>query len=430
MKSEIKKLDGSKLEITIEENKWAIAKYREKAIKEITKTAEIKGFRKWAKIPESIIIKTYWDGYIEQVAIENAIDDLYKKSLKENKILPLAQANIKEIKSQDPLVFVAEVEVYPEVEISDEYKKIKIKSKAIKVTKKEVTEAIEDIQKRLTNFEGTTKAYKAKNGDKVTIDTDGYEGETLLDSTSMRDYPLVLGSGTLVPGFEEGIVWAKTGEELSLDIVFPADYHNADFANKATVFKVKIIKIEKSVKPEITPDFVEKIRGQRLEKAEFEELVKKEITETKESNALLENEQKLIEELEKISTLDFGENLLKASINKVLEEIKQNVASQWGKFADYIASLWMSEEEYIEQNVKEVATKRLKGELLLEKLKTLVNIEISDDEMKEEIDNVIAKYENPDVKKRLAELYTPGTKYYEEIKGRMGYKKIISSFIG
>lgn len=430
MKSEIKKLDGSKLEITIEENKWAIAKYREKAIKELTKTADIKGFRKGSKIPESVIIKNYSEGYIEQLTVESAIDELYKKALRDNKVLPLAQANIKEIKSQDPLVFVAEVEVYPEIEISDEYKGIKIKSKAIKVTKKEVTDAIWDIQTRLTNFEESTKAYKAKNGDKVTIDTDGYEGETLLESTSMREYPLVLGTNTLVPGFEEGIVWAKIGEELSLDITFPADYHNADFANKATTFKVKILKIEKAVKPEITPDFVEKIRGQRLEKAEFEELIKKEITETKESNLMLENEQKLIEELEKISTIDFGETLLKASINKVLEEIKQNVASQWGKFADYIASLWMTEEEYIEQNIKEVATKRLKGELLLEKLRTLVDIDISDEEMKEEIDWVISKYENPDVKKRLAELYTPGTKYYEEIKSRMGYKKIIANFIG
>jgi trigger factor len=120
----------------------------------------------------------------------------------------------------------------------------------------------------------------------------------------MKDYPLVLGSNMLVPGFEEKIAGAKVGEELELDIVFPSDYHNASFASKETKFKVKVNKIEASVKPEFTPEFIKQLRGKDLDLNGFKELIKAELLDVKESNARLQDETKLIEELMKISTLD------------------------------------------------------------------------------------------------------------------------------
>jgi FKBP-type peptidyl-prolyl cis-trans isomerase (trigger factor) len=140
--------------------------------------------------------------------VEAAIDELFKKALRQEKIVPVAQAEIKEVLSQSPLRFVAEIEVLPEVEIQDSYKKISIEKTPVEVKADEVNAALEDIQTRFTRFEKVEdQKAKAKMGDRITIDTDGYDAKgVLLEATSMKSYPLVLGSNMLVPGFEEKLV--------------------------------------------------------------------------------------------------------------------------------------------------------------------------------------------------------------------------------
>ncbi|MDF1682247.1 MAG: FKBP-type peptidyl-prolyl cis-trans isomerase [Patescibacteria group bacterium] len=120
----------------------------------------------------------------------------------------------------------------------------------------------------------------------------------------MKDYPLVLGSNILVPGFEESMVGAKLGEELEFPVEFPADYHNKDFAGKKTTFKATIKKFEKAVKPEFTPEFIEQLRGQKLDMDGFKKLIKEEIKDTKESNARIDEESMLIDELLKVTKLE------------------------------------------------------------------------------------------------------------------------------
>jgi hypothetical protein len=142
----------------------------------------------------------------------------------------------------------------------------------------------------------------------------------------MDNYPIIIGSKILVPGFEEGLVGHKKDEEFKLDINFPADYHNPDFAGKETVFDVKINKVEKAKLPEFTEEFIEQLRGKKLDLAGFKDLIKEEILETKEANIRMEEEIKLVEELVKHTKLEVGTKLLAHQIDRVFEEIKQNMA--------------------------------------------------------------------------------------------------------
>jgi trigger factor len=175
----------------------------------------------------------------------------------------------------------------------------------------------------------------------------------------MRDYPLILGSNVLVPGFEESIVGAKAESELEFPVEFPKDYHNKDFAGKKTTFKVKVKKIEKAVKPEFTPEFIEQLRGKKLDLDGFKALIKEEIKDTKESNARLEEENKLIDELLKITKLDIGEKMLQNKIENVYAEIKENLTAQQVQINHYLESLKLSEEEYKAKHVQPTALKRL-----------------------------------------------------------------------
>lgn len=430
MKLEKKILPWSIIELILEEEDITkLAKYKSKAIEALRKNANIKWFRPWANIPDTVIIKQYGDEYISSLAIEYAIDFMYQEALKKEKLLPVAQAEILEVISQSPIKIKLHIEVFPTIEIENKYKKIKLKKQKVEVKNEEVENALLDIQTRFTKFEAQEKNYKIQEWDRVSIDTEGFdEKNNALAGTVMQEYPIVIGSKMLVPWFEEGLIGKSEGEELSLDITFPADYHSPDFAGKKTLFKVSIKKVEKSVKPEFTPEFIKNLRGKDLDLDGFKALIKEEIQETKEMNVRLNEEHKLIDELEKVTKMKIGTHLLENQIKNVFAEIKENLGKDNMRIQDYLESLRTTEEDYKEKTVKPIAEKRLKGELILHKLRELEKIEVSEEEIKQEIAQVMKRFESEEVRKRLEELYVPGTKYYEELNQRIGYRKLIDSF--
>jgi trigger factor len=429
MKTEVKKLPKSILELTIEETAENISKYRKKVLENISKNAQIKWFRKGATIPESVIVKEYWEERIYQMIIDEALNHLYREALKKNNIMPISQWEIVEITSQSPLIVKMHIEVFPEIEVSSDYKKVKVKKTPIKLEKNEVEDTLKEIQSRFTKFEKAWDDYSAKMWDKLIIDTTGFDLDgNKLENTSMEKYPLVLGSNVLVPGFEEGLVGKKAWESVSLDIIFPKDYHNADFAWKKTKFEVKIHEIESSIVPEFTPEFIKDLRGKDLDLEGFKKLIEEELTETKETNARIGDENKLVEELLKYTTMDIWDALLKNHTEKVFEEIKGNITQSGAKPLDYINSLWLTEESYVETQVKPIALKRLQAELILHKLWELEKTEVSEEEMNDEIKKIMDRFGSSEVLERLKDLYKPGTRYYEELKQRLTYRKLIDTF--
>lgn len=429
MKVETKKLDGSKVQLIIEQDTKTVQKMRAKVIEDLRKNANIKGFRKGANIPEDIIVKNYGEEAIAQMTVERAIDGLYREALKSEKLLPVSQAEIQEILSQDPLKVQIEVEVFPEITIKDAYKKIKLGKEIQSVSDAEIDAALEDIKTRFTHFHDAADDGVAQMGDRATIDTQGYDLDgKVLEATNMQDYPLVLGSNLLVPGFEEQMVGMKQGETKDIDVNFPKDYHNAEFAGKKTKFTVTIKKLEKAHAPEFTPEFIENLRGKKLDMAGFKDLIKSEILETKEQNTQMQNEIRLIDELLKVTEMQIGEKLLAQQTDMVFQEIKQNVAQDGVRMEDYLASLGLSESEYKKKHVEATALKRLQGELILNKLAEIQKADIADSEVEKEIEKIMDRYQSPDVLARLRELYVPGNRYYEELKRRMILRNVIESF--
>jgi len=362
-------LPKSIVELIIEESAENVAKFRKEVLKSAAKNADIKGFRKGATIPEEVIIRQFGEDVILQMTVEKAIEGVYRDTLKNEGLMPVSQAEIQEVISQDPLKVKIQVEVFPSVEVKDTYKKVKLTKEKLSVSAAEVKAALEDIETRFT-----------------------------------------------------------VGDSKDIDVTFPKDYHNADFAGKKTQFKVTAKKLEKAHKPEFTPEFIEGLRGQKMELPEFKKLIKAELLETKEANDGMEREMKLIEELLKHTTLELGDKIIEQQTDTVFEEIKQNITKDGVKVEDYLASLGLSTAEYKKQHVEATAIKRLQGELILNELMTKEKVEVSDDEMKVEVEKVMSKYESADVLKRLEELYVPGSKYFEELRRRMAYRKLIDTF--
>ena len=427
------------LSIEVKESGAEFEKAQKLAIEDFRKNGKINGFKP-GTAPDNVIIKQFGQSAIDQHAVDIIIDKIYPKILKKENIIPVAPGNITELKSTNPLEFVIEVEIFPEVTI-DEKKldAIKVKKTNFKVMKKEIDEEIEAIKRRFTHYheagvhadDGADTSHTAiENGDRATVTAQGYDkkGGDAIPETAVPSYPLVIGSGNFIPGFEEKLIGAKAGDEVAFDITFPADYHSEEFKGRKVHFVVNVEKVEKPHTPEFTEDFIEKLRGVKTDLEGFKEIIKKEISARKETENRRKDEDTLMKKMLEAATIEVGPALVANEVNQIFAEHSENLAQQGLNMKQYLEHIKMDEEAYKETVVKPEAERRLKAELLLRKIREIRKVEATEAEIKEELEKIIAQYQNAEVVARLREKLVPGDMYYEDIKNRLAYRKTVDMF--
>ncbi len=440
MKVEVKKIPGSKVSLTITDNAKEFDKARASVIANLGKNAEIKGFRKGAQIPEAIVIKEFGQAAIDERAINYYLDKNYSEMLDKAQITPIAAGVVTDMKSLSPIEITLEIEVLPEIELDmKKLDKITIKKTTVKVEKSEVEDAIADINKRFTHFHEAGHSHDdgfdasktaIETNDRVTLSTQGYDkkGGDAIPETKVQNFPLVIGSAQFIPGFEEKLVGAKVGETVEFDITFPEDYHSEAFKKRKVYFVSQIEKVEKPHTPEWTPDFIEKLRGVKTDMAGFKDILEKEILGEKERRAREEDEGKLLTELEAIATYEVGENLVGREAEAIYNEQKSNLEGQGYNMKAYLEHMKMDETQYKNEVIQKEARRRVAAELILKKVRDIRGVEASNEEIQMEINGILAQYQNADVVKRLKEKLVPGDTYYEDIKTRLAYRKVVDSF--
>lgn len=439
MQTTVTKKSPFLLSIEVKESGAEFEKAQKLAIEDFRKNGKINGFKP-GTAPDNVIIKQFGQSAIDQHAVDIIIDKIYPKILKKENIIPVAPGNITELKSTNPLEFVIEVEIFPEVTI-DEKKldAIKVKKTNFKVLKKEIDEEIEAIKRRFTHYheagvhadDGADTSHTAiENDDRATITAQGYDkkGGDAIPETAVPSYPLVIGSGNFIPGFEEKLIGAKAGDEVAFDITFPADYHSEEFKGRKVHFVVNVEKVEKPHAPEFTEDFIEKLRGVKTDLEGFKEIIKKEISARKETENRRKDEDTLMKKMLEAATIEVGPALVANEVNQVFAEHSENLAQQGLNMKQYLEHIKMDEEAYKETVVKPEAERRLKAELLLRKIREIRKVEATEAEIKEELEKIIAQYQNAEVVARLREKLVPGDMYYEDIKNRLAYRKTVDMF--
>lgn len=439
MQTTVTKKSPFLLSIEVKESGAEFEKAQKLAIEDFRKNGKINGFKP-GTAPDNVIIKQFGQSAIDQHAVDIIIDKIYPKILKKENIIPVAPGNITELKSTNPLEFVIEVEIFPEVTI-DEKKldAIKVKKTNFKVMKKEIDEEIEAIKRRFTHYheagvhadDGADTSHTAiENGDRATVTAQGYDkkGGDAIPETAVPSYPLVIGSGNFIPGFEEKLIGAKAGDEVAFDITFPADYHSEEFKGRKVHFVVNVEKVEKPHAPEFTEDFIEKLRGVKTDLEGFKEIIKKEISARKETENRRKDEDTLMKKMLEAATIEVGPALVANEVNQVFAEHSENLAQQGLNMKQYLEHIKMDEESYKETIVKPEAERRLKAELLLRKIREIRKVEATEAEIKEELEKIIAQYQNAEVVARLREKLVPGDMYYEDIKNRLAYRKTVDMF--
>ena len=439
MQTTVTKKSPFLLSIEVKESGAEFEKAQKLAIEDFRKNGKINGFKP-GTAPDNVIIKQFGQAAIDQHAVDIIIDKVYPKILKKENIIPVAPGNITELKGTNPLEFVVEVEIFPEVTV-DEKKldAIKVKKTNFKVMKKEIDEEIEAIKRRFTHYheagvhadDGADTSHTAiENGDRATVTAQGYDkkGGDAIPETAVPSYPLVIGSGNFIPGFEEKLIGAKAGDEVAFDITFPADYHSEEFKGRKVHFVVNVEKVEKPHTPEFTEDFIEKLRGVKTDLEGFKDIIKKEISARKEAENRRKDGDTLMKKMLEAATIEVGPALIANEVNQVFAEHSENLAQQGLNMKQYLEHIKMDEENYKETVVKPEAERRLKAELLLRKIREIRKVEATEAEIKEELEKIISQYQSADVVARLREKLVPGDMYYEDIKNRLAYRKTVDMF--
>jgi len=400
MKTSVKNISDTKVELTIVLSPERLAIAEQVATTKLARDVKVPGFRK-GKTPVGVAAKNINPQALQEEILDNAISKAVAEAFLENKIQALDRPAV-EVKKYVPgetLEFTAEAEILPKITLGD-YKKLKAKTEKVVVNDDEINEIIERMRNGLAEKKEVKRI--AKDGDETIIDFVGKKDDVAFDGGTGKDYPLTLGSGQFIPGFEEGIVGHKAGEVFDLELTFPADYGSAELKGAKVVFTTTLKSINEIVLPEVDDAFAAKA-GPFKTVTELKDDIKRELTKQKEHEIGEKQKDDLVTQLVAISKVPVPEILVADQIKSIEQDFVNNLMYQGLTLDQYLENKsFESKEKWLETEVKEVAEKRVKAGLVLAELSKVEKIEASTAELDAHIDTYKQQYaKNPEALKQF-----------------------------
>ena len=391
MKTKLKNISDVKVELTISLGTEELKAAEQVALTKLAKEVKIEGFRK-GKAPLELVAAQVDQTILGQETLENALSKAVAEAfLKEDiKAIDRPEVDVKKFIPGTELEFTATTEIMPKVELGD-YKNLKVKKDTVEVSEEEVGVTIDQI---LKNFAEKKKVDReSKDGDEVIIDFLGKKDGVAFDGGKAEKFPLELGSKSFIPGFEEGLIGKKAGDEISLDLEFPKDYHAKDLAGAKVVFEVKIHEVRENTLPEINKDFLSKL-GEFKTKEEFEKQIEEDLKIQKQAESDEKFKDKLVKKLAEVSKVPVPEILLEDQKQSIELDMQQNLMYSGLSLEDYLERMGKTREEWLEKDVKEVAEMRVKSGLALAELSKVEKVESSLEELDARIAQLKEQYGN------------------------------------
>ena len=378
-------LEGNKVELKVEIEAERVNEALEQAYKKVVKDIDISGFRK-GKVPRKVLEARYGKEVLHKDALDILIPEGYREALDETGIEPIDQPDIEDfhIEEDEPASFTAIVEVKPEVELG-EYTDLGVEKESAEVTEEEIEEEIERVRNQHSQLVASDKEV-VEDGDFVIIDFEGKKDGEPFPGGSAEEYSLEIGSNTFIPGFEEQLIGAQVGDELELNITFPEDYNAEDLAGEDVIFDVEIKEIKEKQLPELDDEFAKEVSDYETFE-EYKESIKERLQKSKEDRTQREYENKLIEKASQNAEVDVPEKMVEDELNTMFQNFTQSVSQQGMEVQDYLDYMGTDEEGWKEQN-KEAAENRTRSNLVLEAIAEKEGIEISEEEIEEQIQEI------------------------------------------
>jgi len=402
MSLQVEKLENNMAKLIVEVPAEDLEKAIQAAYNKNKGRFSIPGFRK-GKVPRHIIEKMYGKEVFYEDAANALIPDAYDKALEEceESIVSSPKIEVTQIEAGKPFIFTAEVALKPEVKLG-KYKGVKVDKYDIEVTDEEINAEIEKERESNGRMVEVTDR-PIQNGDIATIDFEGFVDDVAFEGGKGENYPLTIGSGSFIPGFEEQLVGKNNGDAVDVNVTFPEDYHAAELKGKAAVFKVVVKEIKAKELPEIDDEFAAEV-SEFDTLAEYKEDIKKKITERKEKDARVAKEAAVLDAIIADSAMDIPEAMLETQQRQLFDEMAQRLQMQGISLQQYFQYTGLDAQTMME-HAKPQAEKRIKSRLVLEAIVAAEGIVATDEDYEKEVANMAEVYsmEIDKVKEMLGE---------------------------
>ena len=389
MSLQVEKLEKNMATLTIEVSAEELDKAMEKAYQKQKSRISLPGFRK-GKAPRKMIESMYGKGVFMEDAVNSLVPQEYSKAIADCdlEIVSQPEINVTQMEPGKALIFTADVATKPEVTLGD-YKGVEVPKTEIAVTDEEVDAEVKKEQDKSSRTV-VVEDRAAANGDITTIDFEGFVDGVAFDGGKGSDYALTLGSGTFIPGFEDQLVGANTGDHVEVKVTFPEEYQAKELAGKEAVFQCDVKKIETKEVPELDDEFAKDV-SEFDTLAEYKEDVKKNLTEKKEKEARTAKENAAVDKAIENAQMDIPDLMIQTQCRQMMDDFARRMQQQGLSMDQYFQFTGQSMDKMME-DMKPQALKRIQTRLVLEKIAETENTQPSEEEITEEIQKMADAY--------------------------------------
>ncbi|UAL26403.1 trigger factor [Bacillus paralicheniformis] len=379
--------------LTVEVDADTFNKALDDAFKKVVKQVSIPGFRK-GKVPRGLFEQRFGVEALYQDALDILLPVEYPKAVEEAGIEPVdrPEIDVEKIEKGENLIFTAKVTVKPEVKLG-EYKGLGIEKDDTAVTDEDVQNELKSLQERQAELV-VKEDGKVEEGDTVVLDFEGFVDGEAFEGGKAENYSLEVGSGSFIPGFEDQLVGLEAGAEKDVEVTFPEEYHAEELAGKPAIFKVKIHEIKAKELPELNDEFAKDLDEEVETLAELTEKTKKRLEEAKENEADAKLREELVVKAAENAEADIPQAMIDTELDRMMKEFEQRLQMQ-GMNLELYFQFSGQDENALKEQMKEDAEKRVKSNLTLEAIAKAENLQVTDEEVEEELSKMAEAYNMP-----------------------------------
>ena len=381
--------ENGKAKVVVEIDKAEFEQALNKAYAKCRKDIMLPGFRK-GKAPRKMVESMYGATVFYEDAVNEIFPDIYTKAIVEQELKAVGSPSVSNMDTPDEggVVLTIETELYPEVTLG-QYKGLEVPKREVKVEESEVDAEVNRMAERNARIETVDRA--AANGDTVVIDFEGFVDDKPFQGGKAEDYSLTLGSGSFIPGFEDALVGAVAGEERDVNVTFPEDYSAKELAGKPAVFKCKVHEVKESIKPELDDEFAKDV-------SEFDTLdalkndIRERFTKSREEQNERAFESSAVQLAAANMTCNVPACMIDEQVDHQIEQFAHQLQSQGMKMEDYTKMIG-GDLSSLRQSMRPMAEQTVRSDILLSEIARAENLEVTDEEVEEELKKLAEQYQ-------------------------------------